>query len=130
LARTPLFIARLASERVKLAMAALVDAYAMRLGLGSKDRIEPMLIIDPPCFICGSSALHSPKHGENVYAKRFLELVIRNILEFIISSLECGIVNKNIDGTERIDRLPGYRPDTPGLPMSPGSNTATVRLSI
>src|SRR6516225_8637094 len=59
LTRTPRLIARLASERVKLTMAALVDAYAIRLGLGSKDWIEPVLIIDPPFFICGSSALHS-----------------------------------------------------------------------
>src|SRR5260221_11925528 len=56
LTRTPCLIARLASDRVKLTMAALVDAQAMRFALGSNDWIDPVFIIDPPSFICGRSA--------------------------------------------------------------------------
>src|SRR6516165_3765432 len=50
-----------------------------------------------------------PEHGENIYAKRFLELIIRNILEFIISSLKGGIIDKDVDCAERIDGFPSHR---------------------
>src|SRR3982074_662028 len=57
LTRTPCSIARLASDRVKLTMAALGEGEAMKFALGSNEWIEPVFIIDPPSFICGRNAL-------------------------------------------------------------------------
>jgi hypothetical protein len=61
----------------------------------------------------GSSRLHlgqdrlaKAEHGENVYPIRFLELSLRNILEFFVRPLESSIVRKDIDSSEGIDGLP------------------------
>jgi hypothetical protein len=54
----------------------------MRLGLGSKDWIDPVLIMDPLSFSAAGSPLVGP--------------------------LEGGIVYKDVDGAERIDGFPGH----------------------
>ena len=54
----------------------------MRLGLGSKDWIDPVLIMDPLSFSAAGSPLVGP--------------------------LEGGMVYKDVDGAERIDGFPGH----------------------
>ena len=52
--------------------------------------------------------LAEAEHAEDIYAIRFLELIIGNVLEFFVGPLEGGIVYKDVDGAELIDGFPGY----------------------
>jgi hypothetical protein len=41
--------------------------------------------------------LAEAEHGEDIYAIRFLKLIIRNILEVFVGSLKCGIVHEDVN---------------------------------
>src|ERR1700676_4767770 len=71
--------------------------------------------LDRPGVNNGSALLHlredrlaEAKHCEDIYAIGFLELVVGNVLEFVIGPLEGGIVHKEVDDAERVDCFPGY----------------------
>jgi hypothetical protein len=71
--------------------------------------------LDRPGVNNGSALFHlwedrlaKAEHGEDIYAIRFLELIIGNVLEFFIGPLEGGIVHKDVDGAERIDGFPRH----------------------
>ena len=52
--------------------------------------------------------LAETKHGKDIDAIRFLELLIRNILEVFVGPLKGGIVHKDVDRSKRMYRFPGY----------------------
>jgi hypothetical protein len=51
--------------------------------------------------------LAKAEHSEDIDAIRFLELRIRNILEFFVGPLKGGIVHEDVDSGQRIDGFPG-----------------------
>ena len=64
--------------------------------------------MDPLFFHVREDRLAEAEHGEDIYAIRFLELIIVNVLEYFVGPLEGGIVYKDVDGAERIDGFPGH----------------------
>ena len=79
----------------------------MRFGLGSKDWIDRGVNNGSAFFHLWQDRLAKAEHSEDIDAIRFLELMIRNILEFFVGPLKGGIVHEDVDSAQRIDGFPG-----------------------